>query len=59
VGDTFDELNRIAPTVTVALRSRDWRARIVGLATGREAPTAHELAVAITAASRAEASLAG
>jgi iron complex transport system substrate-binding protein len=42
VGDTFDELNRIAPTVTVAPRSGDWRAgtRVVGLATGREAQAA-------------------
>jgi ABC-type Fe3+-hydroxamate transport system substrate-binding protein len=56
VGDTFDELNRIAPTVTVALRSRDWRARIVGLATGREAQAAaaieHAEAAVVDAAAR-------
>ena len=56
MGDTFDELNRIAPTVTVALRSRDWRARIVGLATGREAQAAaaieHAEAAVVDAAAR-------
>jgi iron complex transport system substrate-binding protein len=54
VSGTIDELSRIAPTVTVALRSGDWRAgtRIVGLATAREAQA--ERAVAAAAARLAD-----
>jgi iron complex transport system substrate-binding protein len=60
VSGTIDELSRIAPTVTVALRSGDWRAgtRIVGLATAREAQAAAAIAQAERAVAAAAARLA-
>lgn len=60
VADTFDELEGIAPTVTVALRSGDWRTgtRTVGLATGREAQAAAVIARAEGVVAAAAARLA-
>jgi iron complex transport system substrate-binding protein len=60
VAGTVDELSRIAPTVTVGLRSGDWRAgtRIVGLATGREAQAAASIEQAEAAVANAAARLA-
>ncbi|WP_169748029.1 ABC transporter substrate-binding protein [Pseudonocardia acaciae] len=61
VSDALDALRRLAPTVTVALRSGDWRAgtRTLGRATGREAQAAATIDRAELALADARARLAG